>query len=284
VANRWSLRKNSSANYVSTIDRSAMSQHVPQTITPYLCVSDGHAALDWYRTYFGAVVSDVFESDGKVGHAQVEFGGAVFYLADEFPEIGVRAPGSIGDGHSHSMVVRVANVDGIVARAVDGGATAGPITEGHGTRSAWIVDPFGHRWNLGTPVVSPDDASKRSGPSEPFYFTLTTPDTQRGAAFYGAVLGWQFSEERHGGFHVTNTKMPIGLRPPVNQFSQTQPGEVTVWWMARDFDAALERVRAAGGEVISVTSYDSGREGLCRDDQGVEFRLNEPAPGYDVTS
>lgn len=264
-------------------DRSTMSaQSVPQTVTPYLCVRDGRSALDWYRTYFGATVSNVFDTDGKVGHAELEFGGAVFYLSDEFPEIGVLAPPTIGSGHSHSMVVRIADVDGIVARAVDGGATATDITEGHGSRSAWVVDPFGHRWNLGTPVVSAAVAATRRAPSEPYYLTLTAPDVERAAEFYGAVLGWAFSEPFNGGRHVENTAMPIGLRPPTNPFSTTAPGEITMWWTARDFDAALQRVRDAGGSIESVSTYDSGREAVCLDDQGVEFRLSEPAPGYDV--
>lgn len=265
------------------LDRSTMSaQIVPQTITPYLCVHDGRAALDWYRTYFGAAVSNVFDTDGKVGHSELEFGGAVFYLSDEFPEIAVLAPATIGAGHSHAMVVRVADVDGIVARAIDGGATATEITEGHGSRSAWVVDPFGHRWNLGTPIVSSAVAAARRAPSEPYYLTLTSPDVERGAAFYGAVLGWEFSEPFNGGRHVENTKTPIGMRPPVNPFSKTAPGEITMWWVARDFDAAVQRVRDAGGSVESLNTYDSGREAVCRDDQGVEFRLSEPAPGYDV--
>ena len=268
---------------VPVLDRSIMSsQIVLQTITPYVCVGDARSALDWYRTHFGAAVSNVIDTDGKVGHAEIEFGGAVFYLSDEFAEIGVLAPATIGAGHSHAMVVRVADVDGIVARCVDGGAVASDISEGHGSRSAWVVDPFGHRWNLGTPTVSAAEASARRAPAEPYYLALTSADVERGAAFYGAVLGWEFSEPFNGGRHVENTTMPIGLRPPTNPFSTTAPGEITMWWVARDFDAALQRVRDAGGTVESTNTYDSGREAVCRDDQGVEFRLSEPAPGYDV--
>ncbi len=258
------------------------AQIVPQTITPYLCVRGARDALDWYRTYFGAAVSNVFDTDGKVGHAELEFGGAVFFLADEFPEIGFLAPPTIGAGHSHLMVVRVADVDGMVGRAIEGGASATPIVEEHGSRNSTVVDPYGHQWKLGTPVVSSAQAAARRAPAEPYYLTLTTPDVERGAAFYAAVFGWEFSEPFNGGRHVENTKTPIGMRPPVNPFSTTAPGEITMWWTARDFDAAVQRVRDAGGSVESMNTYDSGREAVCLDDQGVEFRLSEPAPGYDV--
>jgi uncharacterized glyoxalase superfamily protein PhnB len=254
-----------------------------QTVTPYLCVRDAPGALDWYRTWFGATVSNVIDWNGRVGHAELEFGGAIFYLSDEAPELGVVAPPSLGEGSSASAVVLVAAVDQFVDRAVQGGAVLErPIEEAHGTRNAWLKDPFGHRWNVGTPLSDRQAAAARRRPSEPYYMTLSTADVERGAAFYGAVLDWQFAEPRNGGRHVTNTAFPIGLRPTSNQFSETVPGEVEVWFTVRDFDDALDRVRAAGGSVLEVNHHDSGREARCTDDQGVLFRLNEPAPGYDA--
>ena len=35
-----------------------------------------------------------------------------------------------------------------------------------------------------------------------------------------------------------------------------------------------------GGTVVSEASYDSGGNVVCRDDQGREFQLWQPAPGY----
>lgn len=251
-----------------------------QAITPYLCVHDARAALEWYRDHFGATVRDVIEWEGGIGHAALDVAGAGFYLSDEAPQLGVRAPRSAGV--SVSVVLLVAAVEAFVERAVAGGAVLErPVTEAHGTRNAWLLDPFGHRWNVGTPVPDPAPPGAPPVPAEPYYLTATSPDVERAAAFYGTVLRWEFASPRNGGRHVTNTRQPIGLRPPDNPFSHTEPGEVTLWWIARDFDGALERVRAAGGTVVSVTAYDSGREAVCRDDQGVEFRLSEPAPGYD---
>jgi uncharacterized glyoxalase superfamily protein PhnB/catechol 2,3-dioxygenase-like lactoylglutathione lyase family enzyme len=268
----------------STVPAVPTTQEAPmaaQIITPYLGVSDGRAALDWYRRYFRASVSNIIDWEGRVGHSELEFGGAVFYLSDAYPAIGVVAPS--GAGSSSSYVVLVADADAFIERAVEGGATLQrEIQEAHGTRSGWIVDPFGHRWNIGTPLRTREEAAELRKPAEPYYFTLTTPDVERGAAFYAAVLGWELGEaNEHGGRHVTNTKQPIGVRGPNNPFSVTEPGEIEMWWLVRDFDDALERVAAAGGRVETVTPYDSGREARCFDDQGVLFRLSEPAPGYD---
>ena len=111
--------------------------------------------------------------------------------------------------------------------------------------------------------------------------TLASGDVARGAAFYGAVLGWEFAPEHNGGRHVVNTEMPIGLRPVENQFSAAEPGQIDMWFTVRDFDDAVERDRVAGGTVVALNNWDSGREAICEDDQGITFRLSEPAPGYD---
>ncbi len=253
-----------------------------QVITPYICVHDATAAIEWYQEFFGANVSNVIPWDGRVGHAEVDISGARFYLSDQAPDLGVVAPERDGSQTSVSIVLQVAVVDEFVARAERGGAVVQrPIEEAHGSRSAWIVDPFGHRWNVGTPVYDEQAMASRRGPSEPYYMTLTSPDVERAAAFYGAVLGWEFSGPQGGGRHVENTEMPIGLRPTTNDFGTTEPGEIAMWFTARDFDDALERVRVAGGTVVESNNWDSGREAVCEDDQGVAFKLSEPAPGYD---
>ena len=253
-----------------------------QVITPYLCVHDATAALDWYREFFGASVGNVIPWEGRVGHAELDVSGAVFYLSDEAPQLGVVAPTRDGSQSSVSIVLQVAAVEEFVARAERGGAVVQrPIEEGHGSRSAWIVDPFGHRWNVGTPVYDAEQTAARRAPSEPYYMTWTTADVERGAAFYGAVLGWEFVDQDTGGRHVTKTEMPIGLRATETQHGDTAPGEIQMWFTVRDFDDAVERVRVAGGTIVELNAWDSGREAICEDDQGVTFKLSEPAPGYD---
>lgn len=253
-----------------------------QPITPYLCVRDATAALDWYREYFGAAIGDVIPWEGRVGYAEVDVSGVVFAVSDEAPGLGVVAPTRDGSQTSVSIVIHVAAVELFVERAERGGAIVQrPIEEANGARSAWIIDPFGHRWNVATPVYDAAERAARRAPSEPYYMTITTADVDRGAAFYGAVLGWQFQDQGNGGRHVINTEMPIGLRAPQNPFGDTEPGDIQMWFTVRDFDDAVERVRVAGGTVIELNTSDSGREAVCEDDQGVAFKLSEPAPGYE---
>jgi uncharacterized glyoxalase superfamily protein PhnB len=256
---------------------------MPRVITPYLAVHDANAAIEWYSTHFGATFSNIIPWEGRVGHAEGNISGAVFYLSDEAHELGVYAPERDGSRSSVSIVLQVAAVEQFVERAVAGGAVVQrPIVEAHGSRAAWLVDPFGHRWNVGTPVPEASDIAARVGPSEPYYMTFSSADVETAATFYGTVLRWKFSDPNDaGGRHVENTEMPIGLRPTVGPFGDTDPGEIQMWFTVRDFDDAVERVRLAGGTVVELNAWDSGREAICEDDQGVTFKLSEPAPGYD---
>ncbi|MEM8902567.1 MAG: VOC family protein [Actinomycetota bacterium] len=125
------------------------------TVTPYLCVDGAERAIEWYREQLDARV--VFEpmvmDDGRVDHAEIAIGGSVLMLSDEFTEIGVRAPTTLG-GTPVSLAVTVTDADATFAAAVAAGATAErPVADQpHGVRSGWLIDPFGHRWNVQTPI------------------------------------------------------------------------------------------------------------------------------------
>jgi PhnB protein len=134
---------------------------------PYLCCADAAAAIDFYSTTFGAVeVQRWTADDGRIGHAELRLAGEPLYLADEHPEIGVRGPHAFG-GTAVSLVLSVPDADVTVAKALAAGATVErPVTpQDDGARAGWIVDPFGHRWNLQTPVerVSEDQLRDRVG-------------------------------------------------------------------------------------------------------------------------
>ncbi len=123
-------------------------------VTPYLTASDAVAALDWYIEAFGAVEEfRVVGDDGRLGHAEFTIGTAQFMLSDEYPEIGVRSPTTIG-GTATTLHLTVADVDALFARAVAAGATpqSEPADQPHGSRHGTLVDPSGHRWMLSQPL------------------------------------------------------------------------------------------------------------------------------------
>jgi len=138
-----------------------------QGLVPYLCCADAAAAIDFYNAAFDAVeIQRWTADDGRIGHAELALAGQVLYLADEHPEIGVRGPRALG-GTAVSFVLSVSDADATVAKAVDAGAgIERPVTmQDDGARSGWIVDPFGHRWNVQSPAehVSVEQLRDRVG-------------------------------------------------------------------------------------------------------------------------
>jgi uncharacterized glyoxalase superfamily protein PhnB len=121
-------------------------------IVPYLAVADARRAIDWYREVFAAEVTGepIVMPDGRIGHAALTLPGGMLYLADAHPEIGVTAPRA-GEA-SVSLMLHVHDADEVRARALAAGASGErEPSDDYGTRNAWIVDPFGHRWGLRSP-------------------------------------------------------------------------------------------------------------------------------------
>ena len=86
--------------------------------------------------------------------ARLSVDGAEFWLGDESPEHGNFSPESLGGG-SVRMVLTVADPDAVFAQAVTAGASkVVPVGEEHGWRLGRVVDPFGHHWEIGRPLVA----------------------------------------------------------------------------------------------------------------------------------
>ena len=119
-------------------------------ITPHLVVRDAARALQWYREALGAEELDRIEvPGGKLLQVELDFGDALVVLADEFPELGVLSPLSIG-GTATVLHLSTDDVDALWQRALDAGAEVRqPLGDAFwGERYGQIVDPFGHRWGL----------------------------------------------------------------------------------------------------------------------------------------
>ena len=135
-------------------------------VTPYLCVDGAAAAIEFYSTVFGAKERMRMPApDGRIGHAELQFGDSVVMLSDEYPEMGVKGPKSLG-GTPVTLSVYVEDVDAVFGQAVQAGASAlrQPENQFYGDRSGQFEDPFGHRWNVATHVedVSPDEMARRA--------------------------------------------------------------------------------------------------------------------------
>lgn len=133
------------------------------SITPYLIVRNGAAALDFYTEVFGAEVSmRVDQPDGRLGHSELRIGGARFSVADEFPELEIVGPATLG-GSIVVLDLEVPDVDAVVARAVAAGAVVNRevVDRFFGARSGQVTDPFGHHWTISTVLEQLDEAEIR---------------------------------------------------------------------------------------------------------------------------
>lgn len=269
------------------------------TLTPYLVVAGGATAIDWYRDVLGAIETLRFaDPDGRIGHAELTIGAAKVMLADEFPDLDLLAPTTRG-GTTVTLHLEVVDVDYSYRRAVDAGAAGQrpPADQGHGSRNATLVDPFGHRWMLSQPISADRAAAGGEGesegegegdegvtwtttgrrPVEPGYLTLQTKDLARATAFYGQLFDWHVvAGHLADGGHVENTHFPMGL---FQVGPDREPG-TTVYFRVDDVEAYAARVEALGGRVLSRSDWESGGNVECEDDQGRRFDLFRPAPGY----
>jgi PhnB protein len=124
-------------------------------ISPMLAVSDGKAAIEFYKTAFGAKL--LWSLDDAVAGLSID--GAPFFLAEESPPHGTRSPASAGFT-TVRIELFVEDPVEVQRRALAAGATEHSPVEEHkheitGPRpisrmlQGAVVDPFGHMWLIG---------------------------------------------------------------------------------------------------------------------------------------
>jgi PhnB protein len=143
---------------------------IPDTyrrVTPCLVVQGGAKALEFYTEVFGATERMRFPGPGgTIAHAEIQIGDSVVIVEDESPEQGSKAPPAGGvAGTPSSLFIYVEDVDAVIARAVELGATLKrpPQDQFYGDRDGYVVDPFGHGWTVATHVedVPPEEMGRR---------------------------------------------------------------------------------------------------------------------------
>ncbi len=136
-----------------------------QSLYPAFVFQECAKAIAFYEKAFGAkTLSSMKDSDGNVMHAELDFGGTVVMMSDEFPMSPVKVPS--GGTVTHGMYFYVPDVDAFVKKAVSAGAKPTmPISDMfYGDRIGGLVDPFGYHWTVGTHKedVPPAELEKRA--------------------------------------------------------------------------------------------------------------------------
>lgn len=275
-----SLPRGASMSTTSAATTTSAPLSASTRITPYLAVADARRALGWYAEAFGARPhgEPIVMPDGRIGHAEIEFGGARLMLSDAHPDIGVVAP-QPGQGASVTLHVEIADVDAATARAVEAGAALDrpPVDSPYG-RSAVLRDPFGHRWMLMTPAPPSTPAGEVVRPGDVGYVSLWVPDVERAARFYGSVLGWLYPPGNQQSRMVSGVTPLHGLVelsavPPI--FAGQRHPTLFRSHAVDDIYAAVRAVRAAGGQADDPAETPYGRTAGCLDPDGAPFSVHQ---------
>lgn len=186
--------------------------------------------------------------------------------------------------------VTVDSADEAVARAKEAGGNVlmEPMDVMDVGRMGIVQDPVGAvisvwepRAHIGAQIVNE--------PNSYSWSELVTTDTDKSKEFYAAVFGW--GSETHGDGPGAYTEWKIGDRSVggMMQKPPMMPAHVPPHWgvyfSVDDTDAAMDKVKELGGQVImGPMDVEPGRIAVVTDPQGAPFNLItlKPQPAQDA--
>ncbi|MGD0788314.1 MAG: VOC family protein [Terracidiphilus sp.] len=134
------------------------------TFAPNIVVSNAAAAIDFYKSAFGAVelVRHPAPGTAKLFHAHLVIHGGHLMMGDDFSStMGGKSetPEALG-GSPVTFHLFVGDADAVWAQAVAAGAEVTmPLADQFwGERFGQLRDPFGHKWAIRQPIGKPSQA------------------------------------------------------------------------------------------------------------------------------
>ncbi|MFD0764734.1 VOC family protein [Mucilaginibacter lutimaris] len=122
-------------------------------ILPTLSVSNGLAAIEFYKKAFGAeLIAGNTDPDGNTV-AELAIQGAHIVVADASPGYGNFSPENLG-GISVRIGLMVDDPDALAEQAVAAGTKTVYAVEDqpYGYRLGHFIHPYGHHWEIGKPL------------------------------------------------------------------------------------------------------------------------------------
>ena len=260
---------------------------------------DPSAAAEFYRGLFGWEIEDRTPAGSELKYL-------VGRLADGDVAAIASRPVEYGDGPATwNTYVWVESADATAEKVEEAGGTvvAPPFDAADAGRIAAFTDPAGAAFRVfepragkGAQVVNEHGSWNFSG--------LSTPDPERARSFYGAVFGWEASDDgdsafwRMPGYGDHLESRDPGLRERMGDVGAPQGFEDAVGWLNRvgddedphwgvtfavdDADATAERATALGGEVLAPpVDAPWVRMTVLRDPQGAVFTASKFVPPTD---
>ncbi|MDB5725713.1 MAG: hypothetical protein JWQ16_2467 [Novosphingobium sp.] len=249
-----------------------------------LMTPDAHGAKAFYESVVGWQIAPGHPNPSGVeyGHiirADGGNGGGVLTLTEAMISGGAK-PGWLG-------YLYVADIDAALSAIVaDGGTVLMPKPTNEVGSFALIADPQGVPVYVMTPVPpanQPDaqsDAYHRSAPQHVAWNELYTPDIEAAKTFYGKHFGMTFNDKFSMGamgdyWFITEGTMQDAIGAMMQKPPQVPAGCWNYYIRVADFDAAVERVKAGGGQVFNGPMEVPGGDWVINgmDPQGAAFSL-----------
>lgn len=217
-----------------------------------------------------------------VGRAE-EFYGSVLgwrYALGDGPHerevLEARPPYRLQGGREHRTLVAgytVGDVSEAVALVRQSGGWAGEPEPHPSGLAAFCTD------DQGMPFVLCAEEGRPTGPPGPGgldRLILQVPDAARARSFYGGLLDWEFVSETAEDRWIVY-RDGADVRPVAEVWGGQERARIVPRYLVADIEAAVARVRAAGGAAIAPERTPAGLVAECVDDQGVHFHLYRPA-------
>lgn len=137
----------------------------PSNVIPHLVVSNAAAAIDFYKSAFGAeeIARHTAPGTDKIMHAHLRINGGDLMLNDDFcAQMGQKSetPEALG-GSPVTLHLQVPDADAVWGQALAAGAEVSfPLADQFwGDRYGQLRDPFGHKWSIGQTIrtLSPQE-------------------------------------------------------------------------------------------------------------------------------
>lgn len=256
------------------------------TATPSLCCKNATEAIAFYEKAFGAVVTEKYDDKGKVGHAELNIQGAAVYLADEYPDYGFVSP-KPGPEKAFAVNLLIANVDELTKQAQAAGATVerAPKDEFYGHRVATLLDPYGHRWTLHTPLQE-----KHYGARKGFHAVTPYLIFEKGVEameWYAKALGaTEIGRHLDGTGRLVHGEISVGDSPiMISEECKEYPGQknpkryggspAQLFVYTGEPDAVIARAIEHGAKlVLPIEDRPYGRGGGIEDPFGYTWWIN----------
>jgi hypothetical protein len=236
--------------------------------------TDPGAAEAFYMALFGWDKYDIPINESMV-YTMFQLGGEnVCALNGMMPDIQAQGIPSFWGNY-----VTVDDVDALAAPVKANGGTilVEPMDVFDSGRMAYIMDPTGAQlglWqpkeHIGAGIVNTVGAM--------CWNELLTRDAETAKAFYSTIFGWEFYGDEHY-IHISNRGRNNGGMMEMGENFGEMPPMWMVYFHVADIDAAMKRVEALGGKVVTqkMEAPDTGWFTVIEDPAGAVFYIMQLA-------